>query len=74
MDPAEITHPHSMTEKIRLIKKDDRNAPAAAVEAEASPDLKEWSTTVNSWVSEFQKDRREESLAAFDTLFGDSKS
>jgi hypothetical protein len=62
-----------MKEKIRLIKKDDRNLPAAPVEAEVSPDPKEWSVTVNSWVSEFQKDRREESLEAFETLFGDSK-
>jgi hypothetical protein len=61
-----------MKPKIKLIKKEDRNGPATPVEPDASADPKEWSTAVKSWVKEFQKDRRDESLEAFDNLFGDS--
>lgn len=63
-----------MNRKIKLIKKEDRDAPAPLLEAEASPDLKEWSTTVTSWISEFQRDRDDESSGAFDSLFGSQKS
>ena len=57
---------------VKLIKKEDRNGPATPVEPDASADPKEWSTAVKSWVKEFQKDRRDESLEAFENLFGDS--
>jgi len=61
-----------MTAKIKVIKKEDRNPPAPPpVEGESSPDPKEWSTAVKSWVKEFKEDRRDESAAAFDNLFND---
>jgi len=61
-----------MKAKVKLIKKDDRNGPASSVATEVSADPRELSTTVKSWVKEFQKDRRdEESLGAFDRLFSD---
>ena len=62
-----------MKAKVKLIKKEDRNGPESTVEAEASDDPKEWSMTVNSWVSKFQRDRHDESLEAFDSLFSDTK-
>ena len=62
-----------MKTKIKLIKKEDRNGPASPLEGDASADPKEWSTAVKSWVKEFQKERRDESLEAFDSLFSDSK-
>jgi hypothetical protein len=61
-----------MKAKVKLIKKEDRNSPSVPVEAEASADPKEWSTAVKSWVKEFQKDRRDGSSEAFDSLFSDS--
>lgn len=61
-----------MNAKVKLIKKEDRNGPAAPVETEASADPKEWSTAVKSWVKEFQKDRPDGSTEAFDNLFSDS--
>jgi len=65
-------HFANMDAKIKLIKKDARNAPAPAVEPEASTDPKEWSTAVKSWVKEFQKGQRDGSTEAFDSLFSDS--
>jgi hypothetical protein len=61
-----------MKAKVKLIKKEDRNGPASPVKAEASADPKEWSTAVKSWVKEFQKERRDGLLGAFDNLFSDS--
>jgi hypothetical protein len=61
-----------MKAKVKLIKKGDRNVPASSVEAEASADPKEWSTAVKTWVKEFQRDRRDESLEALDSLFTES--
>lgn len=61
-----------MKAKVKLIKKEDRNVPGSPVEAGASADPKEWSTVVKSWVKEFQEDRRDGSLEAFDSLFSDS--
>jgi hypothetical protein len=61
-----------MKAKVKLIKKEDRNGPAAPDDTEASADPKEWSTAVKSWVKEFQKERREGSVEAFDSLFSDS--
>ena len=63
-----------MKAKVKLIKKEHRNAPASPVAADASADPKEWSTAVKSWVKEFQEDRRDGSLEAFDSLFDDSTS
>ena len=60
-----------MNEKIKVIKKEDRNAPATPVELEASADPREWSTAVKSWVKEFKQDQRDESLGAFNSLFED---
>ena len=61
-----------MKTKVKLIKKEDRNGPVPPADGEATADPKEWSTAVKSWVKEFQKERREGSLEAFDSLFGDS--
>lgn len=63
-----------MKSKVKLIKKEDRTGPAPPVPPEASTDPREWSTAVKSWVTEFQKDRHDESLEAFDSLFTDSAS
>ena len=60
-----------MEAKVKLIKKEDRSGPAAPDEEEAGADPKEWSTAVKSWVKEFQKERRDGSLEAFDSLFSD---
>jgi hypothetical protein len=61
-----------MKAKVKLIKKEDRIGTGSPVEVEALADPKEWSTAVKSWVKEFQKDKRDESLEAFDSLFSDS--
>lgn len=71
---ASFPKPTNMKAKVKLIKKEDRNGPAPPFEADASADPKEWSTAVKSWVKEFQDDRRDGSLEAFDSLFGDSAS
>ncbi|MEP6818087.1 MAG: hypothetical protein ABJA18_01045 [bacterium] len=60
-----------MKDKVKLIKKEDRNGPPLPVEPEASTDPREWSTAVKSWVKDFKQDRRNESLEAFDNLFDD---
>jgi len=62
-----------MKAKVKLIKKEDRNAPASPLESEVGADPKEWSTAVKSWVKEFQEDRLEGSLEGFDSLFSDTK-
>ena len=61
-----------MQAKVKLIKKEDRNGPASAVEPDAGANPREWSTAVKSWVREFKQDRHEESLEALDSLFDDS--
>jgi hypothetical protein len=61
-----------MKSKVKLIKKDDRTGAADPLEPEATADPREWSTTVKSWVKEFQKDRSDTSAEAFDGLFKDS--
>ena len=63
----------NMKQKVKVVKKEDRNGAPPPVEGEAPPDPKEWSTAVKSWVKEFQEDRREGSAEAFDSLFNDSK-
>lgn len=54
---------------VKLIKKEERKRPAPQAEVKRAVDPKRWSTAVKSWVSEFQKHRRGESLPAFDSLF-----
>ena len=63
-----------MNEKVKLIKKEDRNPATPPVEAAVSPDPKEWSTAVKSWVKESQDGRNEGAAQAFDNLFTDSTS
>ena len=58
--------------KVKLIKKAERNIPVTPPEVPTSADPKEWSTAVKSWVKEFQADRKDESVEAFDSVFGDS--
>ena len=60
-----------MKAKVKLIKKADRDVTAPAVEPDATPDPREWSSAVKSWVTDFQKDRQDGSLEAFDNLFND---
>ncbi len=52
---------------IRIIKNDERNVPAIPVKA-APPGPTRWTTTVQSWVSEFRK-RRGDSARGFDSIF-----
>ena len=54
---------------VKLIKKDDRNAAPPESEAGLTSDPASMSKAVKSWVTEFQKDREDESLSAFDSLF-----
>jgi len=63
-----------MKAKVKLIKKEDREGAALPVKQEVTADPKEWSTAVKSWVTEFQKDRQDESAEAFNSLFIDSIS
>jgi hypothetical protein len=52
---------------IKIIKNGSRKVPAIPPRVAVGPDR--WSITVQSWVSEFQKHRRDGSLPAFDSLF-----
>jgi hypothetical protein len=61
----------NMQPKVKLIKKADRDAIVPSLEPRATPDAKEWSTAVKSWVVEFQKDKEIDSLEAFDSLFAE---
>ena len=54
---------------IKVIKNGKRNVPELMPKIESAVGPARWSTAVQSWVSEFQKHRREDSLAAFDSLF-----
>jgi len=57
---------------VKLIKKEKRKGPGTQAQVELAADLKKWSTSVLSWVNEFQKHRRRESLPPFDSLFKDA--
>jgi hypothetical protein len=57
---------------VRLIKKEKRKGPGTQAQVELAADPKKWSTSVLSWVNEFQKHRRRESLLPFDSLFKDA--
>ncbi|HEY8185300.1 MAG TPA: hypothetical protein VIF64_04500 [Pyrinomonadaceae bacterium] len=54
---------------VKLVKKEQRKGSELQAEVECAVDLNRWSTAVQSWVREFQKHRRGESLPAFDSLF-----
>jgi alpha-mannosidase len=54
---------------VKLIKKEERKGPEPHAAVKRAVDPNRWSTAVKSWVSEFQKHRRGESLPAFDSLF-----
>ena len=54
---------------VKLVKKKQRKGSEPQAEVEGIVDPNRWSTAVQSWVREFQKHRRGESLPAFDSLF-----
>ena len=54
---------------IKLIKKEDRAARRPEAESGVKADPVSMSKAVKSWVIEFHKDREDESLSAFDSLF-----
>lgn len=58
--------------KAKVIKKAERETPKVQSRIESGVGPNRWSTAVRSWVSEFQQDRREGSLPAFDSLFKDA--
>jgi hypothetical protein len=63
--------------KIKIIKRAEREAalPSPPPTADSSAaDPKQWSSAVKSWVTQLQADREEESVTAFDSLFGDSST
>jgi hypothetical protein len=57
---------------VKIIKRAERETPAVPTEVEAEEDPNKWSSTVRSWVTEFQDDQRDESPPAFDSLFNDA--
>lgn len=61
-----------MKRLVRIIKRADRESPEGPVEIEAEEGPNKWSSAVSTWVSEFQKDQRDESTPAFDSLFKDA--
>jgi hypothetical protein len=54
---------------VKLVKKEERKGSELQAEVECAVDPNRWSTAVQSWVREFQKRRRGESLPAFGSLF-----
>ena len=54
---------------VKLTKKDERKGPEPQARGQCAANPNRWSKAVQSWVSEFQKHRRDESLRAFDSLF-----
>jgi hypothetical protein len=57
---------------VRLIKNAGPNDPKIQAEVESAASSNRWSTAVRSWVVEFQRRDRNESLPAFDSLFNDA--
>jgi len=57
---------------VKLVKKAEPKTPEVQTQARFFIDSNRWSTAVRSWVSEYQQDRRGESLPAFDSLFKDA--
>jgi len=61
------------TRAVKVIKSGDRKDPGIPAEVESAPGPNRWSTSVRSWVVEFQeRDRSAESTPAFDSLFKDT--
>ena len=56
-------------QSVKLIKKEERKASRIQARVELPVGPKKWSTSVLSWVNEFQQQRRRESIPAFDSLF-----
>lgn len=54
---------------IRLVKKEKRKKHKIHAKVESASSPNRWSTTVETWVREFQQHRRGESLPPFDSLF-----
>jgi hypothetical protein len=57
------------TKPVKLIKKEERKASRIQARVELPVGPKKWSTSVLSWVNEFQQHRCRESIPAFDSLF-----
>lgn len=58
--------------KIKIIKKGEVQAPEATVKVEKNSKkvaAREMVSTVTNWVSEFQRNKREETKMAFEKLF-----
>jgi hypothetical protein len=62
----------SMKPLIRLIKKGQRRGPETQTGLGAAIGPNKWSGAVRLWVSEFQQQRRGESLPSFGSLFKDT--
>jgi hypothetical protein len=56
---------------IKLVKKDERKDSKDRMEVNSGTAPNRWSKAVRGWVCEFQRDRRDEILPAFDSLFKD---
>jgi len=54
---------------IKIIKHVNRKVTELSARAESTGNPNRWSTTVQWWITEFQKRRRSEPLPAFDSLF-----
>jgi hypothetical protein len=59
---------------ITLVKKENRILPHIRTEVDPVAGPNRWSSAVRSWVVEFQKERRDEILPAFERLFNKSPS
>ena len=61
------------TRAVKVIKSGDRKDPDIQVEAESNGGPNKWSTSVRSWVVEYQaRDRGADPTPAFDSLFKDA--
>jgi hypothetical protein len=61
------------TRAVKVIKSGDRKDPDTEAEVESVAAPNKWSTSVRSWVTEFQeRDRGVEPTPAFDSLFKDA--
>jgi hypothetical protein len=54
---------------VKIIKNGKREVIETPARAESNGISNRWSTTVQQWIGEFQKRRRDEPLPAFDGLF-----
>ena len=57
---------------VKLIKHGERKDAEIESNVESAAGPNRWSSAVRSWVVEFQQDRQDESLPAFDSLFKDA--